>query len=621
MLEATTVIVALLVVLCSLAALDLWRQMAIKHEDSAYTNYAKAVKFSGDFWKLGFRLEDLEVKAAFQHTYWLSIKHQINTALAPKFKLDKNTLRQNTHNIAYTRQSRITLHNLLRNDSSVYQINCGSSGPLVRLGVNDFRTDSRDVCQLFTGTPGETLGPHAMFEMVPYQNGAFALRSVSSSRFVRAVPPPPDNSLAPWKLVVGGTLVGSAESFRMTPDGKLYSGLMDGFFTCGGFGQMLSGSPGQYSQYNSEVFVLQAVGPEAVRSSYQLLDLSNELMKVQTAYSRRNQKTDRDIKSKAQEITGLENTTPVRICIGIPMTSRGTIMSDVVDSPFWTNIFDSFMKSVDWRSNRFVFRFYLGFDKADELYDTGDAWSDIREEFRHRATYRMVEQLMDEAAINAVLNDQLSLKLMHFDHLQDAPSQVVSQLMLSAYMDNFDYFYQVNDDTIIKTPNWAPQLVNTLASNPSIPNFGVTGPSDTNNGKIFTHSFVHRTHFEVFGHLFPPYFKNWWSDDWITTVYGAEHTFRNDDVQIEHNTNAQKSNGIMRYTVDQSAQVELDTELRKGYVQVDQWLKKNKLPRLSLPIVCGYIPLVKYLAPGLKSSSSKSAVTTDTAVPGAAHRS
>jgi hypothetical protein len=110
---------------------------------------------------------------------------------------------------------------------------------------------------------------------------------------------------------------------------------------------------------------------------------------------------------------------------------------------------------------------------------------------------------------------------------------------------------QVNDDTIIKTPNWAPQLVNTLASNPSIPNFGVTGPSDTNNGKIFTHSFVHRTHFEVFGHLFPPYFKNWWSDDWITTVYGAEHTFRNDDVQIEHNTNAQKSNGIMRYTVDQ----------------------------------------------------------------------
>lgn len=30
-----------------------------------------------------------------------------------------------------------------------------------------------------------------------------------------------------------------------------------------------------------------------------------------------------------------------------------------------------------------------------------------------------------------------------------------------------------------------------------IPNFGVTGPMDSNNNKIFTHSFVHRTHLEV----------------------------------------------------------------------------------------------------------------------------
>ena len=56
---------------------------------------------------------------------------------------------------------------------------------------------------------------------------------------------------------------------------------------------------------------------------------------------------------------------------------------------------------------------------------------------------------------------------------------------------------QVNDDTVIVTPNWPPKLIAALASNPSIPNFGVTGPSDTNNDKIFTHSFVHRTHIEV----------------------------------------------------------------------------------------------------------------------------
>jgi hypothetical protein len=56
------------------------------------------------------------------------------------------------------------------------------------------------------------------------------------------------------------------------------------------------------------------------------------------------------------------------------MTSKGTVMEDISHSPFWANLFDSFMKSIDWRSNRIIFKFYLGFDKADELYDTGDAW-------------------------------------------------------------------------------------------------------------------------------------------------------------------------------------------------------------------------------------------------------
>lgn len=261
---------------------------------------------------------------------------------------------------------------------------------------------------------------------------------------------------------------------------------------------MISGSPGSLSEYNSpKSFILESVNKDIVRTSYLLKDLSDQIQFIQYAYSKTHQKSQIDRKSSVLEITGMENPNPVKICIGVPITSKGTIMSDVVDSPFWTNLFDSFMKSIDWRSNRYIFRFYLGFDKADNLYDTGDAWTNMREEFRHRATYRMMEQMMDESSINNVLKDTLSLKLMHFDHLEGAPSQVVSQLMLSAYMDNFDYFYQVNDDTVIVSPNWVPKLIGLLASNPSIPNFGVTGPSDSNNDKIFTHSFVHRTHIEV----------------------------------------------------------------------------------------------------------------------------
>ena len=73
---------------------------------------------------------------------------------------------------------------------------------------------------------------------------------------------------------------------------------------------------------------------------------------------------------------------------------------------------------------------------------------------------------------------------------------------------------------------------------------------------------------KVFGHLFPPYFKNWWSDDWISTVYGAAHTFLVSEVQIKHNVGAQKTKGTTRYEVDKAAQLHLEEELRKGYVQV-----------------------------------------------------
>lgn len=108
----------------------------------------------------------------------------------------------------------------------------------------------------------------------------------------------------------------------------------------------------------------------------------------------------------------------------------------------------------------------------------------------------------------------------------------------------------MNDDTVLETPNWATKLIATLKTNPFVANFGVTGPLDSNNEKIFTHSFVHRTHIDVFGYHFPSAFKNWWSDDWISTVYGSKHTFRCSDVTIKHNVHGQKTGDINRYQVD-----------------------------------------------------------------------
>jgi hypothetical protein len=63
---------------------------------------------------------------------------------------------------------------------------------------------------------------------------------------------------------------------------------------------------------------------------------------------------------------------------------------------------------------------------------------------------------------------------------------------------------------------------------------------------------------------------------------------RPDNIEIKHNVGAQKLGGrVQRYEVDMAAQLRLRDELLKGYVQIDKWLKKNSLPRLSLPAICG----------------------------------
>lgn len=229
MLESAVIISVLLVILCSLAGLDLWRQLSIKSGEFWYSHYMEAVKSKYDFWKVGYRLEELELKLDNQKKYFQNVREALNS-LAPKFRFDKNTLRQNYHSIVNTRNSRIVMHNLVSNDTEVFQIRCEFDGPYLRIGVNDYRTDARDVCQIFTSPamPGEVdySGPLTMFLLDPIKDGSFSLKSLANEKYVKAVPPPPDNPTAPWKLVVGSATVGAAETFRITDNRYLYSSLM-----------------------------------------------------------------------------------------------------------------------------------------------------------------------------------------------------------------------------------------------------------------------------------------------------------------------------------------------------------------------------------------------------------
>jgi hypothetical protein len=195
-LDSTALITGLLVFLCTLAAIDLWRQYAIRGDNYWYDRYTHAAKSSEEFWTLGFRLEDLEQKLIQEDKYLEDVKKAVDS-LAPKL-LDIPALRGHNHyDFVHSLTSASALEKLMYNDSSVFQLRCGaasssdaSSVAFLRVGVNDFRTDPRDVCQIFSASTKETSSPLTMFERVELDEGAFALRSLANNYFVKAVPPP-----------------------------------------------------------------------------------------------------------------------------------------------------------------------------------------------------------------------------------------------------------------------------------------------------------------------------------------------------------------------------------------------------------------------------------------------
>ena len=174
-----------------------------------------------------------------------------------------------------------------------------------------------------------------------------------------------------------------------------------------------------------------------------------------------------------------------------------------------------------------------------------------------------------------------------------APSQAVSQMAKRAVFDDgADYVYQLNDDTILVSKDWLETYVRALEASELAPNLGVAGPLDTQNERILTHSFVHRTHVEIFDAFFPKAFRNWWSDDWISTVYGSRATFARRDVVVTHNVQSQKTGAWNRYDVDHAAQHQLHSEVQKGFVVINAWLRDKGFPTMPLPDVCGYSPMM-----------------------------
>jgi len=189
--------------------------------------------------------------------------------------------------------------------------------------------------------------------------------------------------------------------------------------------------------------------------------------------------------------------------------------------PLFTMLLPSFCKTVTDEWQTYIYRFYLAYDATDQYFSHAYNRKAFQAEF-----HKVIKQhcLPETASVLHLLECAYSGR----------PAWAQNDAMIAAYLNGADYFYRLNDDTVLSTANWLPSFTTVLSSyQPK--NIGVVGPThDSGNLKILTYDFVHRTHIEIFGFYYPRVFTDWFADDWITYVYAPQHVTKLANVSIEH---------------------------------------------------------------------------------------
>jgi len=241
------------------------------------------------------------------------------------------------------------------------------------------------------------------------------------------------------------------------------------------------------------------------------------------------------------------------IAIGVSTRSReGGV--DPTALPLFKVLLPSLLATIDPNDRRFRYEIRVG-------YDDDDPW------------WSIAPQRQTAAALVAThaKGYPLSLNVTAFSSLRGNPCAIWSSLFPQACAEGCEYYYQLNDDVQLVTKGWAEEFTSTLASNSYVPNLGITGPLDTRNRRQMTQSFTHCTHLKIFGYYYPPAFRNWYSDDWATQVYGGNNTFWRRDIEVH---NALVPLGP-RYRVAYADKAKLASEILLGRRTIAAWVARE----------------------------------------------
>lgn len=104
---------------------------------------------------------------------------------------------------------------------------------------------------------------------------------------------------------------------------------------------------------------------------------------------------------------------------------------------------------------------------------------------------------------------------------------------LRTFSAEHDFYLAAHTDSVFEAPDWA-SLHRTMRflEVSELAGFGVAGPLDAAEPVLITHPAVHRTHHEVFGHLFPPTLAPPEGFAWLSNVYGPRFTFVDSEYRV-----------------------------------------------------------------------------------------
>ena len=236
----------------------------------------------------------------------------------------------------------------------------------------------------------------------------------------------------------------------------------------------------------------------------------------------------------------------IKIGIIIPVTSNKRNYKNITEIDFFKIVLPSFLKNCAYKKYRH--NFYLGYDDDDKFF------------------------LENKTKINEYFNKitkkyNSDIKLYKIKDKKGKVGEIWSILAQNAVNDNCEYLYQIGDDIEFKTSNWEHKFINKLKETNNV---GVVGPTDINNTKLLTQSFVHKTHLEIFNTFYPPIIENWYIDDWISDVYKPNNYY------MFNNINVNNKGGPPRYTINKTIKKDLDKLVQNSKEQLHKYLINNK---------------------------------------------